>query len=175
MSGSDLKSYNTSTPDQDGVKSNLEPLARTPTDTKQLWRFRLRPDDDDEPQDWWFASTAIPLLAATTGPLANVMSISALITSWRCRFDPAYPEQDAKAIGFPDPRWCIGLNGASLACGFAGNMFLLLNFTQRVRYILALPMTIILWYFATGLVSAGFPMSTDCVSSVRTVQHRKNS
>ena len=36
----------------------------------------MRPADDDEPQSWWFCSTAIPLLAATTGPLANVMSIA---------------------------------------------------------------------------------------------------
>lgn len=38
--------------------------------------FRLRPEDDEEPQDWWFCSTAIPLLAATSGPLANVLSIA---------------------------------------------------------------------------------------------------
>ena len=43
---------------------------------RQRWSFHMRPDDDDEPQDWWFCSTAIPLLAATTGPLANVMSIA---------------------------------------------------------------------------------------------------
>ena len=47
---------------------------------------------------------------------------------------------------------CIALNAASLACGFAGNIFLLFNFTRRIRYIVALPMTIILWYFATGIV-----------------------
>ena len=51
------------------------------------------------------------------------------------------------------PRRCIGLNAASLACGFTGNIFLLFNFTRRIRYIVALPMTIILWYFATGIVS----------------------
>lgn len=49
---------------------------------------------------------------------------------------------------------CIALNAASLACGFAGNIFLLFNFTRRIRYIVALPMTIILWYFATGIVSS---------------------
>ena len=47
---------------------------------------------------------------------------------------------------------CIALNAASLACGCAGNLFLLLNFTQKVRYIVALPMTIVLWYFATSTV-----------------------
>lgn len=43
---------------------------------RRLWKFHLRPDDDHEEQDWWFCSTAIPLLAATSGPLANVMSIA---------------------------------------------------------------------------------------------------
>jgi potassium channel subfamily K len=47
----------------------------------------------------------------------------------------------------------IILNAVSLACGFTGNFFLLLNFTRRVRYIVALPLSIIFWYFATGIVS----------------------
>lgn len=34
-----------------------------------------------------------------------------------------------------------------------GNAFLLFNFTQIVRYIIALPVTIILWFMATGIVS----------------------
>ncbi len=113
----------------------------------------MRLDDDGLPRDWWFASTAIPLLAATTGPLANVMSIAALITYWRNNYNPDYPGVDAYSSGFPDPRWCIALNAASLVCGFAGNIFLLFNFTRRVRYIIALPTTIVLWYFATCTVS----------------------
>ena len=96
-------------------------------------RFRMRPEDDDELQDWWFASTAIPLLAATIGPLANVMSIAALITSWRARYEDGHEGKDEHAIGFPDPTWCIALNAASLACGFVGNIFLLFNFTRRIR------------------------------------------
>ncbi len=116
--------------------------------------FHFRPDDDGEPHDWWFCSTAIPLLAATTGPLANVMSIAALVTSWRNEYDPAFPNVDAQSKGFPDPKWCLGLNGASLACGFIGNIFLLFNFTRRVRYIVALPATIICWYLATGILIA---------------------
>ena len=123
-----------------------------PKKQRRKWKFRMRPDDDGEPQDWWFCSTAIPLLAATTGPLANVMSIAALVTSWRNNYDPASPNVDSASTGFPDPKWCLGLNGASLACGFVGNIFLLFNFTRRVRYIVALPVTIILWYFATGIL-----------------------
>lgn len=95
--------------------------------------FRMRLEDDDEPQDWWFASTAIPLLAATTGPLANVMSIAALITPWRAAYDPDFIGQDSSATGYPDPRWCIALNAASLVCGVVGNLFLLFNFTRFVR------------------------------------------
>lgn len=130
------------------------PITQTRTQTRQFWKFKLRPDDDGEPQDWWFASTAIPLIAATSGPLANVMSIAALITTWRVAYDPENPGVDAKAVHrIPDPHWCVGLNAASLVCGFAGNIFLLFNFTRRVRYIVALPATIILWYIATGIVS----------------------
>lgn len=123
------------------------------TKVKKIWKFHLRPDHDDEPQDWWFASTAIPLLAATFGPLANVMSIAALITSWRNNYDVDNPGVDALSVAFPDPHWCIALNAVSLACGFVGNLFLLLNFTKLVRYIIALPATIFLWYLATGIVS----------------------
>lgn len=50
---------------------------------KKWWEFKLRPWDDDQEQNWWFAGTAIPLLAATIGPLANVLSIAALVTYWR--------------------------------------------------------------------------------------------
>lgn len=56
--------------------------SRRPSSEKRLrWRIYMRPDNDGEPTDWWFCSTAIPLLAATIGPLANVMSIAALVTS----------------------------------------------------------------------------------------------
>lgn len=54
---------------------------------------------------------------------------------------------------FADPHWCYKLNIFSLALGFTGNIFLLFNFTNRIRYIIALPFTIVLWYAATGVVS----------------------
>jgi len=149
LAGSNDTSTSTLHRDQDAP-----PQASQPESERQnrKWKLHLRPDDDGEPQDWWFCSTAIPLLAATIGPLANVMSIAALVTSWRNNYDPDFPGVDSKSSGFSDPRWCLGLNGASLACGFIGNIFLLFNFTRRVRYIVALPVTIILWYFATGIL-----------------------
>ncbi|KAF2122243.1 hypothetical protein BDV96DRAFT_482627 [Lophiotrema nucula] len=106
--------------------------------------------------DWWFASTAIPILAATLGPLANVLSIGALVTYWRLDLrDPADPASivpQLKARSIPDPRWCYWINVSSLILGFVGNFFLLLNFTNRIRYIISLPTTILLWFTACGIL-----------------------
>lgn len=44
------------------------------------------------------------------------------------------------------------MNAVSLFWGVVGNMFLLLNFTQTVRYIITLPVTIVSWLLATGIV-----------------------
>ena len=45
------------------------------------------------------------------------------------------------------------MNAVSLFCGVVGNLFLLFNFTTIVRYIIALPVTIVLWFLATWIVS----------------------
>lgn len=60
-------------------------------------------------RDWWIASTAIPLVAATTAPMANLMSVVALVTSWRNR---VYPDQldnqgSVLQVGIPDPHWYV--------------------------------------------------------------------
>jgi uncharacterized membrane protein (GlpM family) len=47
----------------------------------------------------------------------------------------------------------ITLNAISLACGFAGNLLLLFHFVGRVRYIVALPLSIVFWLLASGIVS----------------------
>ncbi|KAG9242554.1 hypothetical protein BJ878DRAFT_569235 [Calycina marina] len=126
------------------------------TDTMiTIGKLKLRGKTDDLPQNWWFASTAIPLLAATIGPLANVLSIAALATKWRVILpnNGQLPEgTDDNGIDIPDPQWEIILNAISLACGFFGNLSLMVNFTKRIRYIIALPLTIISWYIATGLL-----------------------
>jgi potassium channel subfamily K len=99
------------------------------------------------------------------GPLANVLSIAALVTPWRmCLLDGVEPANcpwngssellpDLEGHTLADPHWCYALNILSLALGFLGNLFLLLNFTNRIRYIVALPLTIFLWYAATAIVS----------------------
>jgi hypothetical protein len=61
---------------------------------------------------------------------------------------------------------CYWLNVASLTCGFLGNVFLMFNFTRRIRYIIALPATIILLLSATTIVSQRPLLCLDsCVSS----------
>jgi potassium channel subfamily K len=133
----------------------------------------MRPPEDDEPQFWWIASTAIPLVAAAAGPLANVMSIVALVMPWRSKIIDRIEGPAGNWIqeGYDDPHWygpsgsgntvdiadrvdrIIAMNAVSLVCGVVGNVFLLFNFTTFVRYIIALPVTIVSWFLATGIVS----------------------
>ena len=123
------------------------------THTHTLGKLKMRASDDDLPTDWWFASTAVPLVAATFAPMANLLSIAALVVFWRNNetTDVAL-QRFATSTGYPDPGWCYDLNVASLICGFVGNLFLLFNFTKRVRYIVALPATIILFILASGIL-----------------------
>lgn len=122
----------------------------------KLWKVNMRNVEDDQPVDWWFASTAIPILAATLGPLANVLSIGALVTFWRLDLrDPVNPSSflpQWQGNMIPDPRWCYWINVASLVFGFFGNLFLLLNFTNRIRYIISLPTTILSWIMASSFL-----------------------
>ncbi|KAF7718485.1 Uncharacterized protein PECH_003711 [Penicillium ucsense] len=117
-------------------------------------KFHMRPAEDDEPQSWWIASTAIPLVAAATGPLANVMSIVALVSPWRNKMISSDIGRAGTTIqhGFDDPHWVLALNAVSLFWGVVGNVFLLFNFTQVVRYIIALPVTIFSWFLATFIL-----------------------
>lgn len=79
---------------------------------RSLWRdfkaqFHMRGPDDDDEQDWWLASTAIPLIAATTAPLANVMSIVALVMPWRnvVESDTSNTTGQQAQHGYSDPHW----------------------------------------------------------------------
>lgn len=123
--------------------------------TKEVFNgfLKLRSRDDDDPIDWWFASTAIPLIAATFAPMANMLSIAALVVFWRNNLstDDPITKYDT-SVGFRDPPWCLDLNGASLACGFIGNIFLLFNMTKKIRYIIALPLTILFFFMASGIL-----------------------
>ncbi|KAK4660995.1 Potassium channel [Podospora pseudocomata] len=110
-----------------------------------------RSDKASRTKKWWFASTAIPLIAATIGPFSNVLSIVSLVSPWRFTlpdnglpFSDNHGSDDA-AWGIPDPNWEIIPNIFSIIFGLLGHLFLLLNFTRRVRYIVALPLSIVFW------------------------------
>ena len=55
------------------------------------------------PTRWWYASTAIPLLAGTFGPMANAFSICALVENWRVKIPPGGTEEHG--INIKDPKW----------------------------------------------------------------------
>jgi hypothetical protein len=59
---------------------------------------------------------------------------------------------DDAGVDIADPKWETVLNAISLGVGVLGNLALMFNFTKRIRYIVALPLTIIAWYIATGIV-----------------------
>ncbi|KAI1264222.1 hypothetical protein F5Y18DRAFT_428310 [Xylariaceae sp. FL1019] len=123
---------NTTSPSPTLTTSDGGGLERTDT-VRTVGILKLRGKQDDLPRNWWFASTAVPLIAATQGPFSNVLS---------------------NGRELQDPQWELALNGVSLACGFAGNFLLLLHFVGRVRYIIALPLSIILWLLASGILIA---------------------
>lgn len=85
------------------------PLAEAAANPRPLRRrkFHKRDFDDAGPQSWWIASTAIPLVAAAAGPLANVMSVVALVLSWRSVVVSEEEGPAAKSIqkGYADPHW----------------------------------------------------------------------
>lgn len=140
--------------EKSGDSQDGNELTKSRTMTLLGGKIKLRARDDDDPTDWWFASTAIPLIAATFAPMANMLSIAALVVYWRN--DVTTPDVVATkyslSVGVRDPQWALNLNGASLACGFMGNIFLLCNFTQKIRYIIALPVTIVFFYLAAGIL-----------------------
>lgn len=100
--------------------------------------------------------TCTSLLAATIAPAANVFSIAALVSYWRTSLiNPstgAHVDIPLDGFDIKDPYYIFGTNLASLVCGYAGNISLFLNFTNRVPYIFALPVTVVLWFISFAIV-----------------------
>ena len=89
---------------QDNEKPK-EDLKKRESQSERLYNIWKRWKDGEE-SDWWFASTGIPLLAATLGPLANVSSIAALVTPWRqTNIINGERISDFNGVPFDDPKW----------------------------------------------------------------------
>ncbi|KAJ4042596.1 hypothetical protein NW763_011414 [Fusarium oxysporum] len=101
-------------------------------------------DVSHEPSRWWFLSTAFPMIAGTLGPVASAFSICSLSEPWRQSLISGGNIEDA--VDVPDPSWLLIIEGIQLLVGIIANLFLLLNMAKRVRFGLALPITIFGWY-----------------------------
>ncbi|KAH0558992.1 hypothetical protein GP486_004391 [Trichoglossum hirsutum] len=102
------------------------------------------------PNRWWLASTVLPLVAGTFGPMANAFGICALAGSWRVSIPPGGTEEHGN--GVTDPAWLIAVNAISLGFGLTANMSLLLNMARRLSHSVAQPITIFGWYISSLLL-----------------------
>ncbi|KAF9260706.1 voltage-gated potassium channel [Marasmius fiardii PR-910] len=92
------------------------------------------------PTRFWLVSTLFPLTAGTVGPLANLFSVCALVQTWRV---------GPKGERIHDPEWLIAVNIISLVSALAANLLLLFTFARRTRYLVSLPIIIVLWYLSS--------------------------
>ncbi|KAL0960474.1 hypothetical protein HGRIS_005516 [Hohenbuehelia grisea] len=120
---------------------------------REAFRHEICVDEEEEDigyfgsKRWWFTSTAFPLIAGTFGPLANLFSVCALVQTWRIHIS-----EDGTTQRIKDPPWLTALNSISLVFALCANILLLFNFAHRVRYSIAQPFTIALWYLASLLL-----------------------
>ena len=123
------------------------------------------------PARWWYASTGIPLVAGTFGPMANAFSICALVENWRVQIPPGGTEEHG--IDIKDPKWLIAVNAVSLACALVANLALLLNMARRIPFYIAQPVTIIgFWVASVLLIGLLATASTDSVFHAPGVKHQ---
>lgn len=105
MQHEDEKS-NRPTRSQQQTETNMTKTPMNEENKRKRWWNIWKKWEEEEEADWWFASTGIPLLAATLGPLANVSSIAALVTPWRQRnIINGEVLSDFEGVPFGDPRW----------------------------------------------------------------------
>lgn len=95
---------------------------------------------------WYYILTYFPLTAACLAPLANMVSIVALVEHWRMEMD------SNKTIS--DSRGLMALNGLSLLFGIIGNISLLMNFSGHIRYLVTQIISICFWVMASTLLLA---------------------
>lgn len=87
-------------------------------------------------------SSELPVLSACIGPLANMISIAALVNKWR---------QDKDSNYVNDTPVIVILNAISLTMGCIANLSLVLNFSQRLNY-KALQLISIICFFVGSML-----------------------
>lgn len=128
---------------QDGHKESESQYVHWTSPERELTQFL-------EPTRWWYASTEIPLIAATFGPMANAFSVCSLSQKWREIVTDGEPPYAGQAVG--DPAWEVAINAVSLTAALFANFCLLLTMAQRMSFNMALPIVIAGWYVASILL-----------------------
>lgn len=94
---------------------------------------------------WFILSSYFPLAALCLGPLANMISIAALVDKWR---------MDEAGNYVSDPKWVIAINSLSIVFGTISDISLIMNFSRNLNYIVAQIVSIIGWLIASVLLVA---------------------
>lgn len=94
---------------------------------------------------WFTVSTFTPTILACLGPLANMISIAAIVDPWRLSSDDTHVVHDKS--------WVLAINIFSLVVGFAANILLVLNFTGKIKYTFAQVGSILMWLFASATLA----------------------
>ena len=95
---------------------------------------------------WFLISSYFPLIAACLGPLANMVSIVALVEHWKIKKSTGRMVSDRPEV--------VVLNALSLTLGILGNISLLMNFSRSVKYLISQTVSILSWCFASAFLAA---------------------
>ncbi|KAI7210917.1 voltage-gated potassium channel [Hortaea werneckii] len=102
--------------------------------------------DYNAPIRWYMLATLFPLIAGTFGPMASMFNICAIAIPWRLIVDLDSPQSQGEHIN--DPRWLVAVNIVSLVIAILANVALLGQMTNRLRFNVASPVTIVGWYIS---------------------------
>lgn len=95
---------------------------------------------------WLFISSYFPLVSACMAPVANLISVIALIQHWRVDL--------ATKQTIPDDHVPFALNVLGFVFGIIGNISLLLNFSGKMKYLITQCCSIFSWFVAASLLLA---------------------
>jgi potassium channel subfamily K len=136
---------------QDGL--SMHSVDKDDPDTSLRWVSADRELSEFlQPVKWWYASTEIPLIAATIGPMASAFNICSLADRWRQITQPGQsPVGSVHTL--VDPTRVIAMNSASLAVALVANFSLLMTMTKRIPFNIAQPIVIVGWYLSSVLLA----------------------